>query len=396
MRQPLGVLDGRALTRFILLAIVIRLVRDTGVRMMYPFLPQYAAGLGITLVAAGALLTLRTILLVLAPVFGDRADRSGPRWFLFAGYVLLAIGMAVFSLASGVAVAMAAMVIIGLSDTLITPLMQAYVSEHAPTYRRGQVLAMVEYSWALTGILMLPLVGLLIARNGWQAPFRFISVAALLAAVLFVFAMPADAPRLQASRRSLWAQTGAIVRDRSALGTLLVNGTIFIAAESFFVIWGAHLQRNFFLGPAQVGQVAAIIGVAELGGSVVASLTVDRVGKRRSVLASVTLFIIILALMPVLNRALATLVLGLALVSFCIEYGVVCTIPLLGQQRPESRATMLALGVMVAAVTRGATDSAATWLFDNIGFYANVVYAMAALVVAFGLLWRWVQERAET
>ncbi len=383
------------MTRFILLAIVIRVVRDTGMRMMYPFLPQYAAGLGITLVAAGVLLTLRTTLLVLAPVFGDRADRSGPRGFLIAGYVLLGVGMALFSLASGLAVAVAAMVLVGLSDTLVTPLMQAYVSEHAPTYRRGQVLAMVEYSWALTGIVMLPLVGVLIAVFGWHAPFRVIAVGALLAAVLFVVAMPADAPRHPAPRSSLWKQAGVIARDRSALGTILVNGGIFIAAETFFVIWGAHLQRNFGLGPVQVGQVAAIIGIAELGGSVVSSLTVDRVGKRRSVIAAVSLFILILALMPVLNRAVVTLVAGLAAVSFCIEYAVVCTIPLLGQQRPASRATMLALGVMVAAMTRGVTDSAATWLFDNIGFYANLVYAMVALVVTLWMLWRWVQERAE-
>ena len=48
-----GWLVGRALVRFLILIILIRLVRDTSFRMLFPFLPVYARGFGITLTAAG-------------------------------------------------------------------------------------------------------------------------------------------------------------------------------------------------------------------------------------------------------------------------------------------------------------------------------------------------------
>ncbi|MBX7236705.1 MAG: MFS transporter [Caldilineales bacterium] len=395
MKQPAGVLIGRELTKFLLLAILVRLVRDTGVRMMYPFLPAYAAGLGVTLTAMGVLLSLRNGAILLAPYFGHLSDRGGPRRLLLFGFGLLALGMTVMGWANGMVMAAAAFVLLGLSDAINTALMQAYVSDHSPVAMRGRALAIVEYAWAITGIALLPLVGWLIAAVSWQTPFRLMGLAAVAAMLLLAFAMPGDPPRSNRPHLTLRTQMAGIVRDRSAFAAVLASGLVFIAVETVFVVWGAHLERRFGFDPAQIGGVAVIIGLAELGGSVLSSLIIDKTGKRRGTTAGVLAFIFILALMPWLDRSLALVVTGLALASMCLEYTVVSSIPLLGQQRPGSRASVFAMGVMMAAMTRGATDAVATWLFENVAFLAAMGYALIALVGSAWLLWRRVEERAE-
>jgi predicted MFS family arabinose efflux permease len=395
MRSATGLLAGKALAHFLMLAILVRLVRDTGVRMMYPYLSVYAAGLGVSLTAMGSLLALRNGMLLLAPLFGHLADGRGPRRYLLIGFGLLGIGMSLLGWGHGLPAAAVAFLLLGASDAINTALMQAYVSEHVGPAVRGRALATVEYAWAITGIVVLPLVGWLLAHAGSQVPFRLMGVAAVGAWCLLVLVMPGDRPRPSRRPVGLRAQMAGILRDRSALAAVLVNALIFIAIESFFVVWGAHLARRFDFQPGQVGFVAVVIGLAELGGSVLSSLIIDRVGKRRGTLGGVLAFVLVLALMPWFDRSLPTLIVGLALASLCLEYSIVSTIPLLGQQRPASRASVFGLGVMAAALTRSISAPVAVWLFAHIAFIAAIGYAVVALLVALWLLWRHVEERAE-
>ena len=399
MRIPLltwrpGVQTGRYLVRFLLLVILVRLVRDASIRMMYPFLNEYAQGLGVSLATMGMLLMLRTWLVALAPFFGHRADLMGPKRILMAGFGLQGLGLLGMGLASGVWSAAAAILILGVSDAITYPLMQAYISEQAPMHRLGRALITVEYSWAITGIVILPIIGWLIGEMGWQTPFRLLSVFSGMAVLMLVFLLPPSRPNPKQQRHSFWKQIGVVARNRSALGSVLVSATIFIAAEAYFVTWGAHLARDFALTPERIGQVASGLGVIELLGSVLASFIIDPLGKRRGVIAGVVFFLGALIALIWLHRTLWTTLLGMGLVSLAIEYSIVSTIPLMAQQIPASRATVLALGAMAGAFTRSLTDPAAAWLLEHWGFMAAMAYSFLALAVALGLLWRWVQERA--
>ncbi|HID34721.1 MAG TPA: MFS transporter [Anaerolineae bacterium] len=399
MRIPLltwqpGVQTGHYLVRFLLLVILVRLVRDTSIRMMYPFLNEYAQGLGVTLATMGMLLMLRTWLVVLAPLFGHRADRIGPKRILMAGFGLQGLGLLGMGLASGVWSAAAAILVLGVSDAITYPLMQAYISEQAPQRHLGRALITVEYSWAMTGIVILPIIGWLIGDMGWQTPFRVLSMFSGVAVLILALLLPRSHPNPNQQKGSFWKQIRVVARDRSALGSVLVSATIFIAAEAYFVTWGAHLARDFALTPERIGQVAAGLGVIELFGSVLASFIIDPLGKRRGVIAGVLFFLGALIALIWLERTLWTTLLGMGLVSLAVEYSIVSTIPLMAQQLPASRATVLALGAMAGAFTRSLTDPAATWLLEHGGFLAAMAYSFLALAVALGFLWRWVQERA--
>ncbi|MCP4167143.1 MAG: MFS transporter [Chloroflexi bacterium] len=395
MKQSPGIKVGRALLHFLILVILIRLVRDTSVRMMFPFLPVYAQGLGITLTAIGLLMTVRTALVVSAPYFGSIADRRGSHRLLVFGYLLLAAGLLGFSFSQGFVSALLAIILLGVADAIIVSLAQAYVSVHSPPELRGRSLVTVEYSWAITGIVILPVLGWLIDVGGWRLPFQLLSICAVGATLLLVFVLPADPPHHAPKPLSLGRQATIILHDRSAAATLLVNAAIFMAAETIFVIWGTHLTQNFSLGPATIGLVASLIGMGELGGAIISSLLIDRTGKRLGVLAGILVFLTILALFPILNQSVIPLIAGIVLASLCLEYIIVSMIPLISQQRPGSRATMLAMGAMLGAVSRAFTDSVALYLFENLDFLANILYAFLSLLVALWVLWRWVDERQE-
>ncbi len=384
---------GRYLLRFLLLVILVRLVRDTSIRMMYPFLNDYAQGLGIPLAAMGVLLMFRTALVGLAPMFGHWADRMGPKPLLMLGFGLQGVGLLGMGLASGMGTAAAAILVLGISDAMTYPLMQAYISEQSPPHRLGRSLITVEYSWAITGIVIMPVVGWLIGNMGWQSPFRLLSIFSGVSLLILAFLLPASHPHPHPSRTSFWSQMRRILRDRSALGSVLVSATIFIAAESYFVTWGAHLARDFHLSPERIGQVASLLGVIELGGSVLASFIIDPLGKRRGVMAGVVFFLASLIALIWLQHSLVATLVGMGLISLAIEYSIVSTIPLMAQQRPAQRASVLALGAMMGALTRSLTDPTAAWLLEHWGFLAAMAYSFLFLVVALALLWRWVEER---
>ncbi len=390
--QP-GVQTGRYLMRFVLLLIMVRLVRDTSIRMMYPFLNDYAQGLGVTLAAVGGLLMLRMAMVALAPFFGHRADRIGAKPLLIAGFALQGVGLLGFGFSSGMWTAAVAILVLGVSDAITYPLMQAYISENAPLRQQGRALITVEYSWAITGILILPIIGWLIGSMGWQAPFKILSVFSGLSMFVLAFMLPPSHPKPHHEQISFMSQMSAILGDRSALGAVLVSATIFIAAESYFVTWGAHLARDFDFSPERIGQVASGLGMMELLGSIIASLIIDRVGKRRGVMAGVIFFLFALVALIGLNHSLWATLIGMGLISIAIEYSIVSTIPLMAIQRPANRATVLALGAMAGALTRSVSDPLATWLLEYHGYLAAMAYSFLALVVALALLWGWVQER---
>ncbi len=379
--------------RLLLPVFLARFTRDTGVRMFYPFLPQIAKGLGISLTTAGALLTVRTLLTVMAPIFGHYAGRVGPRKVLRWGFLLQASGLLLFSVAHGFTLLLLAVVLLGLSDSIILPLMQTYVGEHSPKEQRGRALATVEYSWALTGIAILPAVGWLMSSRGWWVPFRLLALAGVVSFLLVSFVFPPDPPREVKNDEHMLSQMKQVWKDPSTAHALLADAVLYIAFESIAVTYGAHLERDFRLDAAQVGRIASLLGFAELTGSFTSSMVVDRLRPRRTLLIGLAGMMASLAAISVLRGSLLFFTAVLAVLFVLMEYSLVSIIPLLSEQQPERRATVLATAPMLASVARSATDSWSARLFVTSGFPAVGGFALLAVATSASLIWRWVEER---
>ncbi len=381
--------------RLITVAIAMRLVVDTAVRMFYPFLPEISRGLGITLSQGGLLLALRSAMVFPSPLFGAWSDRHGPRSLLTAALLTQALGLWWLSTAQGLVAAIAPIVLLGLSASAFIPTLQAAVAEHVPFFRRGRVVGIIEFSWAITGLVILPIVGVMMVQNGWQAPLRLFAVLSLVVAPL-----PSLLPRrhrqpLAPAQRGFRQMAGAVWRSPSARAAILVNGLIFVAAESFFVTYGAWLEGSFGLAPNQIGRVAALLGLAELTASGASSLFIDRLGKRRGVGIGLAAMTATLALLPLLERNLALAVGGMAAFTLAFEWSIVSNISLLSEQAPLARGTVMSLAVVASGLTRTTSDYVAVVLYERGGMPATALFGVAGSAVALLVLLRWVRERAD-
>jgi|GEM_PF-205816 len=169
-----------SLRRLIGLGLLTRLLFDTGVQVFFPFLNVLAQGGNMTPVELGRLLGLRSLTGVFSPFFGAFADRQGYRKVMRLGLLLASLGYYAIGSSTDWLSFVVGLVLSGLGTFAYLPTLQSYLSAYLPYHRRARGLGMVEFSWALSGIVGLSLIGQLIALAGWRAPMFVLSGTLLL------------------------------------------------------------------------------------------------------------------------------------------------------------------------------------------------------------------------
>jgi predicted MFS family arabinose efflux permease len=282
--------------------------------------------------------------------------------------------------------------LMGIGLASFVPTLQAYLSNQLPWERRGRGLAMVEYAWALAGIVGLFLMGFVIALAGWRAPFYVLAGGLALAWLAFGGVSSSRTPvESPGEQRSDWRQqVGDFFRlaenGRSARSTMAVAGLIGLAGTTVVIVHGAWLNRTYGLGTTQLGTVALLLGLADLVGSGLASLIVDRLGKRRSVLFGVVAATVAFVALPWFDAGLVPAVAGLALGRICFEFSLVSNLALQSEQVPAERAKMMSQGAMLTLLGFSLGGLAGPWLFERAGVAAFAWFAAAALALAVAVL----------
>ena len=259
-----------------------RMIVDTGSQIFNPFLPIVAAGLKTNVVTLGWLVSLRSAMGLLSPVFGALAERFGYRSVMSAGLAFCSLGSLIVGISINLWSATLGMVIWGIGLAAFGPTLHAYLSSQLPYERRARGIGILEYSWAFAGIAGLFLMGLLVSISSWRAPFFAMSLGLAIFAVLFR-RLPGIEPSNEktesvADRPFDFFRLGT--NSKSAYATMVSSTFFGFAAMAVLVSHGEWLSREYGVGPAWLGTIAMILGVADLCGSVSVSLFVDRIGKR--------------------------------------------------------------------------------------------------------------------
>jgi predicted MFS family arabinose efflux permease len=244
------------------------------------------------------------------------------------------------------------------------------------------------------------LVGLLIEASSWRAPLFIIS-GGLFLAYFFYQVLPAARPVAvrpamagqQANqlplRRRLRAFFDLGANKRSAWSVILAASLVMFAAMHLFINYGAWLQQEYGLGAVQLGRVALILGLADLGGSVLVSLASDRAGKRRSVLSGTVLAFLGFLCLPLFNTALLSALMGLIWVRFAFEFTVVSNMTLLSEQAPRQRGKILTLGAAASLLGSTAAGFTGPLAYAWYGVWGlGLIPAVAMLLAALLVLWR--------
>lgn len=382
-----------------------KLLVDIGVQIFNPFLPVIAAGLGMSVVELGRLVGLRSAMGVFAPVSGALADRHGYRIVIRSALLLSAAGFLLLGLSSAPWMVALGMILTGLGVGAFVPNLQAFISSRLAYNLRARALGMIEYSWALTGIVGLSAVGFLIAATGWRTPFFLL--AAGMTVMSFVFAaMPGiqrsrPAPAAGDAVRQSWLQRMAAVvvvhtNRRSTYATILAGALSYFAAMQVMIAHGAWLADQYGLEAAALGGVAFVLGWFDLTASVSVSLFTDRIGKKRSVLIGIVGSLLGYLLMPILNISLIPAVLIIAVARGFFEFNIVSHFPLLSEQAPVQRGQVMTLGATVALVGATVAGFTGPWLLVNWGAPALAWSSAAIVTISLLTVYFLVQERPET
>lgn len=386
------------------ISISARLLIDTVTQLFHPFLTIFAAGLGVDVVTLGRLLSLRLVTGILTPLIGALADRYGYRRMMRLAILCVIVGLLLIGGSSSNRLLVIGMVMMGLGLAGFVPTLHAYLSARLPYAVRARGLGILEYSWALAGIVGLFIMGQLIAATDWRMPL-FVLAAGLACVWLLFGLLPAAradhrvavAP-ISLGRSHLRRVTGFFdlgVYSRSAYSAMIADALLFYAGMQLMVVYGAWLNAEYGLGAAALGSVALLMGCFDLAGSVSVSLFTDRMGKRRSVLIGTVGTLIGYTLLPFLNISLPIAVAGIALTRGCFEFGIVSQISLLSEQAPDQRGKVLSLGSAVIMLCGALATLTGPWLYVNYGVWGLCIAAVTTLIVSLVLVVGLVREPGE-
>ncbi len=361
---------------------IIRMAFNTAYRMVYPFLPIFARGLGVSLGAVALAVTVRSSIGLASPLLGSTADVYGRKKAMLLALILFSAGLLMMALWPSYAALFAALALSSLGKILFDPAVLAYVGDQVDFKRRGFAVGLTELAWSGAFLVGVPSLGWLMARGSWTAPFPWLAAVGLVALLAVWLLLPPDPPNAAPSQ-NMFQRLGSVLTQPSALGGLASGLLISAANESVTIIYGAWMESAHGLQVAALGAATAIIGLSELGGEGLVAIIADRLGIQRAVILGILASAAACLGLPFLGQSLIGALGGLFAFYLTFEFTIVSTIPLMTEISPGARATLL--GSYMAALSGGRVlgDLIGPQLF-GLGFLANGLAAaglnLAALV----------------
>jgi predicted MFS family arabinose efflux permease len=341
--------------------LVARSVLNAAVRLSYYFLPAITRGLAVPLSAGGTLVSIGSLMGLVAPLFGVLSDRSGGRRVMVFGSALFAIGALLTGLLPWYGVALVTFGLMGLAKMAFDPAMQAFIGQRVPYERRGRALGLAELAWSLS-LLAMPLCGWLIDMASWRAPFLLLGAVGIPVWWLARQALPPDVTAdrdsvsvawdLRAALTSLVGDVRRVWRDSQSRLALVTTALIAFAQVNVVVVYGAWMEDGFGLSVTNLGAVTLVIGAAELVAELAVAFISDRFGKRRSVFVSVIFLGLAYLALPRLTGSLAAALVGSAVMTLFFEFTIVGLLPLVSGMNAGARGTLMSLGWAAMSASR--------------------------------------------
>jgi predicted MFS family arabinose efflux permease len=268
---------------------------------------------------------------------------------------------------------------------IFDPSMQAYIGDRVPYERRGLAIAITEFGWSLAFILGIPLMGFVISRNGWMAPFPLLILMGALMFGLLYFVLPREDHQPDPDA-TVFSNIRLVLVSVPALAGLSIGLWASAGNEVVNLIFGVWLEDAFALKIVALAGASAVIGFAELGGEGLVALFVDRLGKHRAVAIGLIANSLSSLLLPVIGRTSAGALVGLFLFYITFEFTLVSLIPMMTEVLPEARATVMAFNVSALSLGRAIGAPLAPFLYHygfpivTIGAVIFNIFALLALV----------------
>ncbi len=368
-----------------------RLFLNTGLRMVYPFLPAMSRGLGLPVEQTAQLFNVRNLAGFIAPVLGSLSEKYGRRPVMAAAMVIFGLGMmlvAVWPLPGILALTMA---LAGIAKVTYDPAMQSYLGDRVPYTQRGRAISVTEIAWAGGILIGVPVIGWLITWFGWRSPFVMLGIGGLVSAVLLHLILP----RLGSAtpRSGKWRDILAVLRKNPVIWAAALFGVLVMCAQEItFIVYGGWMESQFDLSLTNLGVASIVIGVSEFSGELFAGWATDRFGKRPVTITAAFLSVLAYLILPFSGVSLTTALIAMFGLFFVFELTVVGNMPLLTELVPQARSLVMSVFIAAGAMGRLLGGAVGPILWARAGFMGNAFVAAAIMLLAAFVLALWLRE----
>jgi predicted MFS family arabinose efflux permease len=366
----------------------LRTILNTAHRMVYPFLPIFARGLGVEFSAMSLLMTARSLIGSASPIFAPVADRRGRKFGMLLGISVFILGMSIVAIYPSFWTLAIALILAVLGKYMFDPSMQAYFGDRIPYAQRGTALAVTEVAWSMAFIVGVPVMGFLIAKFGWSAPFPLLTLLGLVMLFVVWRIIPSEDSHHQLTNNSRDGYR-AVFSSVPALAGMSIALWASAGNELVNVIFGVWLEDSFGLRIAALAGASAVIGLSELGGEGLVALTTDKLGKPLALGIGLVGNALASILLPFIGQTQVGALIGLFFFYITFEYILVSHIPLMTELVPSARATMLSLNVMGHSIGRALGAFLAAIIYQQFGFFSVALSAVVFNVgglIALGIM----------
>ncbi|MBI3977881.1 MAG: MFS transporter [Chloroflexi bacterium] len=353
-------------------------LHDTYPAFLSPLLPLLIDKFGLSLAAAGALVTIQRSSSMLQPFIGFWADRTDARFMVILPPTLSALALSFLGLAPNYLSLVVLIVIGGISTAMFHPAAGAMITRASgKTWGRGTSLFMTggELGRSLGPIFIVAVV------SAVGLTHSYIAVApGLLASLAVHWRLGRTAPAvLKVARGSvLWA---TIQQQKRPL-LLLTGSTIFrvLGTVSFTVFYPTYLVGTGWSLLA-AGAALSIFELAGAAGALFGGTISDRFGRRQIIVVSQLLAVPLLYL-AVMTPGGAVGVVFLVLAGFFALSVAPVQLALIQELLPENRS--VATGILIFLGFEGAVFATVVFgaVADQVGLLPTLIGSFVASLLA--------------
>lgn len=353
--------------------------------MVYPFLPVFGRGLGVDLTSLSRALSIRSAAGLLGPFLASITDNRDRKTSMLLGLGMSVAGMGLMSIWPSFTTFVIAL-ILGLAGNIVfSTAMQAYLGDRTPYQRRGLVLALTELGWSASFFLGMPVIGYLIARSDWKAPFSALAGTGIMFFLVALFLLPKSTSQ-STSKNNAWINLRRVFSNPLALAGLVVGLTTSCANELVNVIFGVWIEDSFGVKIAVLAGASLVIGLGELLGEILSGGLADRMGKASAARAGLILNCAGALALPWLGSNLNGALVGLFFFYVTFEFTIICAITMLTEVLPSARATLMASVIASSAIGRSIGDLLSPFLYKQVLGPLDGIQLIGMAAVGFNLV----------
>ncbi|WP_308257838.1 MFS transporter [Pseudonocardia lacus] len=344
-------------------------------------LPAVSAELGVSLTAAGQLVTAFALAVAVgAPVLATLAGRWDRRTLLLVALLTAAAGNAIAALATTYPALIAGRVVTALGAAAYTPAATLFATALRPPEERARAVAVVFSGLTIALALGVPIGTLLGDTVGYRWAFALVAVVSLVVAAVLVRVLPRMAPPPAVSLRERFA----VAADRRVLTMIAVTVLGVLATMSVYIYIVPLLAATAGLSGAVVGALLLVYGVGAIVGNAVGGRAADRFGPLPALFGVLAGFVVMIATLPLT----ATTVAGAAVALFIWSAFTWSFNPPVQSMLLDLAPSGLVLALNASAIYFGMALAGVLGgvVVDTVGVLALPVFGSALAVAVVGLL----------